>query len=255
VTGAAGDIAELFGASVIGIAACHPTPVAYPDGWYDAEEQDRSYSEDDIKATEAEFRSALHGRAKTISWRSNVVTEPLADYIAGEARCADIVVTAASAASPSDLTRRVNPSDLLMVMGRPVLLVPPDELRLKLDRAVVGWNDSQEARRALADALPLLQKASYVAVATIVPAEEVRAARLKVDDVVGWLKQHGVKAVAVVARSNGEDAAQLQGIVRDHDAGIVIAGAYGQSRLREWALGGVTRHLLLHGRGCALLSH
>src|SRR5271166_3970550 len=106
VTGAAGDLAERFGASVIGIAACHPMPVIYTDGYYvpeDLIERDRAQIDNDITAAEAEFRGALQGRARTISWRSSVMSEPLADYIVGEARCADIVVTAASADTPSDL--------------------------------------------------------------------------------------------------------------------------------------------------------
>ncbi len=184
-----------------------------------------------------------------------MISEPLADYLGDEARCADIVVTAASADTPSDLTRRVNPGDLLMTMGRPVLVVPSAGAPLNLDRAVVAWKESRQARRAVVDALPLLRKASHVAVATIAAAEVLATARSCVADVIGWLKQHGIKAVPVVARPNGDDAAQLQGIARDHDAGVIVAGAFGHSRLRDWALGGVTRHLLLRGQGCALLSH
>ena len=139
--------------------------------------------------------------------------------------------------------------------GRPVLVVPSAGAPLNLDRAVVAWKESRQARRAVVDALPLLRQASHVAVATIAAAEVVATARSCVADVIGWLKQHGIKAVPVVARPNGDDAAQLQGIARDHDAGVIVAGAFGHSRLRDWALGGVTRHLLLRGQGCALLSH
>jgi nucleotide-binding universal stress UspA family protein len=258
VTRAAGDLAERCGSSVIGIAACHAVPIGYPgidDVPNDVIEQDRAHIERDIRAAEAEFRDALHGRVKSVSWRSKVMLEPVADYLANEARCADIVVTAASGDTPADLTRRVNPGDLLMMMGRPVLVVPAAAGPLKLDRAVVAWKDSGPSRRAVADALPLLRKALHVAVATIAAAEEIAAARCCVADVVGWLKHHDIKAVPVVARPAGDDAAQLLGIARDHDAGVIVAGAHGHSRLREWALGGVTRHLLLHGHGCALLSH
>jgi nucleotide-binding universal stress UspA family protein len=257
VMSAAGDLAERFGASVVGIAACHPMPVIYTDGFYIPQElieQDRAQINSDLKVAETEFRSALHGRATAISWRSNVTLEPLTAYIAAQARCADIVVTAASADTPSDLIRRINPGDLLMQMGRPVLVVPAAAVS-HLDRVLVAWKDCREARRAVADALPLLQKASHVAVATIAAADASAAAKSQVADVVDWLNHHGVAAVPVVSRPIGDDAAQLQGIVRDQDAGVIVAGAYGHSRLREWALGGVTRHLLMHGQGCALLSH
>jgi nucleotide-binding universal stress UspA family protein len=260
VTGAAGDLAERFGASVVGIAACEPMPVIGTDteGLFVAQalvEQDRARIDSDLKSAEAEFSSALAGRVKAISWRSSVVLGSVVDYIAAEARCADIVITAGSGDTPSDLTRRVNPGDLLMQMGRPILLVPAEAAPLALDRVLVAWKDSPQARRAVADALPLLEKASHVAVASIAAADDIAEARSHVADVVLWLKQHGIKAVSVVARPNGDDAGQLLAIAREHEAGVIVAGAYGHSRLREWALGGVTRHLLLHGRGCALLSH
>jgi nucleotide-binding universal stress UspA family protein len=258
VMNAAADLAGRFGAGVIGIAACHPMPILYTDGYYVPQEmieQDREQIRRDISAAEAEFRDTMRGRAKAISWRSNVTMEPLAAYIAGEARGADIVVTAASADTPSDLTRRVNPSDLLMQMGRPVLVVPAAVTVPKLDRVLVAWKDAREPRRAVMDALPLLQKASHVAVASIAAADDLEAARDHVADVIAWLATHGVTAIPVITRPLGDDAAQLQAIAREQEAGVIVAGAYGHSRLREWALGGVTRHLLLHGQGCALLSH
>jgi nucleotide-binding universal stress UspA family protein len=258
VMNAAADVAERFGAGVVGIAACHPMPILYTDGYYVPEEmieQDREQIRRDIGAAEAEFRDTMRGRAKAISWRSNVTMEPLAAYIAGEARCADIVVTAASADTPSDLTRRVNPSDLLMQMGRPVLVLPAAVTAPKLDRVLVAWKDAREPRRAVVDALPLLQKATHIAVASIAAADDLEAARDHVADVIAWLALHGVTAIPVITRPLGDDAAQLQAIAREQEAGVIVAGAYGHSRLREWALGGVTRHLLLHGQGCALLSH
>jgi nucleotide-binding universal stress UspA family protein len=260
VTSAAGDLAERFGSSVVGIAAGQPMPIigTDTDGYYIPEaliEQERARINSDLTAAEAEFRDALQGRVKTISWRSNVMLGSVAGYIAGEARCADIVVTAGSGDTPSELTRRVNPGDLLMQMGRPVLLVPAEAAPLALDRVLVAWKDSQQARRAVSDALPLLEKASHVAVASIAAAADIASARSQVADVVLWLKRHGIKAVSVVARPSGDDAGQLLNIAREHEAGVLVAGAYGHSRLLEWALGGVTRHLLLHGRGFALLSH
>lgn len=258
VMNAAAGLAERFGAGVVGIAACHPMPIIYTDGYYVPQEliqQDRSQIDRDMQAAEAEFRDALQGRARTVAWRSAVTMDPLAGYIANEARCADVVVTAASADTPSDLTRRVNPSDLLMQMGRPVLVVPAAVRVPKLDRVLVAWKDAREPRRAVADALPLLRKAAHVTVAAIAAADALNAAEAQVADVIAWLAGHGVGAVPAISRPLGDDAAQLQSIAREQEAGVIVAGAYGHSRLREWALGGVTRHLLLHGQGCALLSH
>lgn len=59
----------------------------------------------------------------------------------------------------------------------------------------------------------------------------------------------------VAADSTGDDAAGLNGIALEHAVTFLVAGAYGHNRLREWALGGVTRDLLTRPARCALLSH
>ena len=84
---------------------------------------------------------------------------------------------------------------------------------------------------------------------------DLAEARADVADVVGWLKTHSVKAEPLAVAAKGDDAAQLSAIAQDHNADLVVAGAYGHSRLREWVLGGVTRDLLLHAGRCSLLSH
>lgn len=53
----------------------------------------------------------------------------------------------------------------------------------------------------------------------------------------------------------GEDGHQLHTVAQERNAGVIVAGAYGHSRVREWVLGGVTRDLLLRGGRCALVSH
>ena len=92
-------------------------------------------------------------------------------------------------------------------------------------------------------------------VAEIAAEEDLPEARTDVADVVGWLKTHGVKAEPLAVAAKGDDAAQLSVIAQDQKADLVVAGAYGHSRLREWILGGVTRELLLHTGRCSLLSH
>jgi nucleotide-binding universal stress UspA family protein len=75
------------------------------------------------------------------------------------------------------------------------------------------------------------------------------------EEVAGWLGRHGVKAEGRASLSTGEDADRLYAIAKEQGADVVVAGAYGHSRLREWVLGGVTRDLLLRADICALVSH
>ena len=159
----AAGLAERFQASVIGIAACQPMPMVYGDGmsggYFDGGfiEQERKEFDRQIKAAEAEFRSALQGRAGQLEWRSEVMYSPPADYLAREARSADLVITSVATGGILDAARTMNTGDLVMRVGRPVLIVPATAQALKLDRVVVGWKDTRETQRAIAGALPLLK--------------------------------------------------------------------------------------------------
>jgi nucleotide-binding universal stress UspA family protein len=253
----AGDLAERFHAGVIGIAACQPVQIVYADGYVSGElfEQDREEIDKETKEAEAEFRNAFQTRVGTLEWRSTVMFGSLSEYLAREARSADLVITGVAAGDFFDASRRVNTSDLVMRVGRPVLIVPAAADKVTLERVVVGWKDTRETRRAALDALPLLKKAAHVAVVEIAAEGELAAARAQLEDVVGWLKRHGVVAESIASASTGDDTTRLYAIAQEEGADVIVAGAYGHSRLREWVLGGVTRDLLLRADRCSLLSH
>ena len=143
-----------------------------------------------------------------------------------------------------------------MQAGRPVLVVSDTFNWLDLRSVLVAWKDTAEARRAVSDALPVLRQSTEVTVVEIVEGEADRAAALsRVGDVVAWLSRHGVRASEQVPEQRGDAATQLEQIASDVGAGVVIAGAYGHSRLSEWILGGVTRRLINPSNRCSLLSH
>ena len=253
-----GDLAAKFQSSVVGITACQPLQLSYGDGYVsgDVVEQDQAEIQKEVADAEMEYRSALPAHAGKLVWRSNVTMEPLSDYVAREARCADLVITSVdTGASLFDTSKHMNVSDLVMRVGRPVLIVPAAADVLKLDRVVVAWKDTREARRAVLDAVPLLKAATSVTVVEIAAQEGLAAARRGLEDVVAWLERHGVTAQPLAVAAAGEDADQLARFVQEHQADLMVAGAYGHSRLREWVLGGVTRDLLLRANRCSLVSH
>jgi nucleotide-binding universal stress UspA family protein len=173
-----------------------------------------------------------------------------------EARCADLFITGVDHnASLFDMTRHVDIGDLVLQAGRPVLAVPARANTLNPERIVVGWKETREARRAILDALPLLKKAVHVTVVEIAAKEDLDGARARLEDVIGWLKRHGVVAEPSTWWSSGDDATQLNAIAEQRSADVIVAGPYGHSRLREWALGGVTRELLLRAERCMFVSH
>jgi len=256
--GVAGDLAQRFDAGMIGIAMCQPMQIIYSEGYVPADiiVQDREQREKEIATAEAEFRDVLQARVRRLEWRSAVTSDPLADYLAREARSADLIISGVDHnASVFDHSRHVNIGDVVMHVGRPILVVPTAASGVSFDSVIVGWKDTRETRRAIADALPFLEKAAQVAVVEVVAEPELEAARERLDDVVRWLGCHGVSAEPVARASTGEDAHQLHAVALERKAGVIVAGAYGHSRVREWVLGGVTRDLLLRAGRCALVSH
>lgn len=252
------DLAERLHAGVIGIAACQPSPIGYGEG-YDLSgeliQAERDELERELKVAEAEFRTGLEGKAASVEWRSTVTTGALSDYVAEEARSADLILTRLTTADLLDRTRVVSTGALVMHAGRPIVVAPDEVSSLRLDQILVAWKDTREARRAVADALPLLQKAAQVMVVEIASQADQANAQIHVEQVAAWLQRHGVAAVGMTSLVVGDDASRLSELALEHDADLIVAGAYGHARLQEWAFGGVTRDLLTRKDRCILLSH
>ena len=253
----AGQLAERFSARVIGVSAAeYGPPLYFTSGRHgqDLIEQGRLVIKTRVSQLESEFRKAMQSRGTEAEWRC--AEDFPSRYIVEQARACDIIVVGeAGRGGISDPFAQINPSDLVMPAGRPLLVVANDCNWLDLRSVLIGWKDTAEARRAAADALPLLQKAADVTVVEVVEEETSRAAALsRVRDVVAWLARHGVRATELVPDQCGEPTAQLDRIAGELGAGVIVAGAYGHSRLREWVLGGVTRRLVNPSTRCSLLS-
>lgn len=252
------SLATRFKAKVIGIAACQPMPIMYSDGYTAGDMVQTELAELVKETTEAEasFRTALQGKVAALEWRSVIANEQLADYVARQARAADLVITGPDQGwSAFDATKRVVVNNLVLKAGRPVIIVPADADGLNLDSVFVAWKDTREARRAIVDALPMLKEAGRVFVVEITAAADIEAGRKRLADVAAWLDRHGVASECSVVASMGDDAAQLGAVARDKRAGLIVAGAFGHDRLREWVLGGVTRDLLVHPSRCSFVSY
>ena len=253
----AGDLAEQFNARVVGIAAGQPMQIVYSSGLLPGEIciQDRDEISKELHDAEAEFVRELQPRSINISWRAAMVYESLAEYLAIQSRCADLVISRTARIYVFDASRTVDTADLVMRLGRPVLVVPSAERHLSLKRVLVCWKDTREARRAVFDALPILKQAAQVTIVEIADEKEMPATHGRIADVVDWLKQHGIVGTPVVLPSTRDDTQALCMAAQSQNADVIVAGAYGHSRLREWVLGGVTRDLLLSDDRCSLLSH
>lgn len=254
----AGELAERHGAGITGISVSQPISAVCSQGTLpgDILDLDENEVQQGMQKANEQFHTLLRGRVPRLAWRSsNVSNEKPVDYVARQARCADLVVTHSDYDKALfDEARRISAADLVMQAGRPVLAVPAPLGTLAARHVLVAWKDAPAARRAVADALPLLKQAKQVIVAEVTDAPPSQVPD-GANDVAAWLTQHGVAAESVVERANGDTGNQLLTLALANDADLIVSGAYGHHRLREWAFGGVTRSLLAQNGMCALLSH
>jgi nucleotide-binding universal stress UspA family protein len=253
----AGQLAERFSALVIGVTAAEFSPPLYFTDGAQAQkvlDQGQAGIRNRIGEVEAQFRAAMQNRAAAVEWRC--AKDFPKRFIVQQARAADIIIVGEGGRDAlGDPFMQADPGDLLMQTGRPLLVVPETSNWLDMRNVLIAWKDAPEARRAVVDALPMLRKAKDVIVANIVEDEVDRPAALSgVKDVGAWLSRHGVLASAQVPDECGHAAAQLGRIAAEVGAGLVVAGAYGHSRLREWVFGGVTKELINPSKRCSLLS-
>jgi nucleotide-binding universal stress UspA family protein len=253
----AGQLAKRFHACVIGITSGQFSPPLYFTTGEQAQkllDEGQTAIRNRVAEVKAEFRAAMQNRAAAIEWRC--AEDFPARFIVQQARAADIIVVGEDGRDAlADPFMQANPSDLVTQTGRPLLVVPDTSSWLDLRSVLIAWKDTPEARRAIADALPMLRQAKDINVVEILEDHVNRPAALSgVNDVVAWLSRHGLVASGQVPGECGDAAGQLDRIASQVGAGLVVAGAYGHSRLREWVLGGVTKRLVNPSNRCSLLS-
>lgn len=144
--------------------------------------------------------------------------------------------------------------EVVLGAGRPVLVVPYIGSPATVGRRVlVAWNGSREAARALHDALPILEQADRVVVLVINPKA---AGRIPGADIAAHLARHGVRAEAAHTPSAGISVGDaLLSRVADLGCDLIVMGAYGHSRMREFVMGGATSHILDHMTVPVLMAH
>jgi nucleotide-binding universal stress UspA family protein len=134
----------------------------------------------------------------------------------------------------------------------PVLALPEQFASIELDAPVlIAWNGSPEAAAAARAALPLLKRSQVL----LLEVEEEQQGYPR-DLVARYLSRHGVH-VEIVQRPliEGRIGLAIVEAAAEAGAGLIVMGAYGHSRLREFLLGGVTRALIHNSAVPLLLAH
>jgi len=199
----------------------------------------QAVAEDDAFARGADARFA-RGDVPCNVLRAEV--EPV-DALADAARLADIVVVS---------RRAVIAGDLPLATRCPVLAVNDDAaLSFPLEKVAIAWDGSAEAAYALRCAVPLLAGAEV----TVLTVEDLPG-DFPATDALAYLSRHGVGAELQVVARSGAVAETLARELVIGGAQLLVMGAFGRGRLREFLFGGVTRYFLEREGGPALfLAH
>lgn len=141
--------------------------------------------------------------------------------------------------------------------GRPTLVVPesPPSGPFDLNTVVVAWDFSRSAARAVADAIPVLEKARTVRIVTVTN-EKVIEIEHSSEELAKNLSRHGIDVVLDRVDAAGWSIDEsLTREIASHKADLLVMGAYGHSRFREFILGGTTRSMLSKPLLPILFSH
>jgi nucleotide-binding universal stress UspA family protein len=220
-------------------------------------------AEDEERKSRNYCVSALEGFAQraeevgvlgdVIHGRSNLYN--VGPYVANLARTRDLCIVPVS--GPGDGQRSVVEA-VVFGSGRPVVTFRPGTADLPdagLALVVIAWDGSRTSARAIADALPTLKKADKVRVLTVT-GEKPSASSGLGKDVQRHLQAHGIHAVVdEVDAGNHKIGQVLENYVDRVGADLLVMGAYGQSRAREFILGGATDYILQDAKVPLMLSH
>jgi nucleotide-binding universal stress UspA family protein len=253
------SVADTLGAHIAGIAfVFDPIVPISGTGYIPAEIIDTQLSDNQAAAQAAIDRFAA------ATSRTGVSAEPITlsassagagEQFARIARRFDLAIVGQAEPGGSTVEELIAESTLFE-SGRPMIVVPYIQKGpLKLDRVMVCWDGSRPAARAIADAMPILEKAGRVEV-VIVTNERGKQDEIEGADMGQHLARHGLKVdVKRIAGGNIDVAAALLSHVADSGIDFIVMGGYGHSRLREFVLGGVTHSILRAMTAPVLMSH
>lgn len=253
------SMASLFGARLTGVAATPPLSTTIPKLMGELPYSD-ALIEGAARSTasaKAQFDRVTTKCALQVRWHDGGGVA--IDVIAAAAGSADVVIIGRE--DRRDLEGSfydLSPADVVMACGRPVLVLPdaaPETFCAA--RIMIGWKNTPQAARAIHDALPLLTRAKEIVLAEVVSERQsVSRYEIPIEAVAEHLRQHGMAINILKIPLEADDAGySLIKSAAENKSDLIVTGAYGHNRVREWALGGVTYSLLHTGSFPCLLSH
>jgi nucleotide-binding universal stress UspA family protein len=237
-----------------------PSPAAFAQGYLPAETLDLVQHETRKRAKAALARFTEVAKRNQISFESRtdrVLYTAMAEALATHARYADVAIVGQTDPDDDDSPRYL-PEEVTLASGRPSLVIPYIGPAATLgQRVTVAWDASREAARAVNDALPILKRAQAVGVVSVNPSDAPFGhGEQPGADIALHLARHGIKVEVQRIESRDIDVPNIiLSHIADQSSDLLVMGAYGHSRLREFVLGGVTRTILHDMTVPVLMAH
>jgi nucleotide-binding universal stress UspA family protein len=253
------SLADAFEAHVMGVAfSFDPVIPGIVMGGIPPEFIESQRIESDKRARAAVARFEHAAKLAGVSAETRIISASIsggADELGRLARRFDMVVVG-QAEGDKAMPDEVVDEGVLFESGRPVIFVPYiQKIGLKLDRVMVCWDGSRAATRAVADSIPLLQKAKMVEI-VLVTTKGFKADEAPGVDLAKHLARHGLDVnLKRITSPEIDVASTILSYAADSSADMIVMGGYGHSRLREFVLGGVTRSILETMTVPAFMSH
>ncbi|WP_028021579.1 universal stress protein [Enterovibrio calviensis] len=126
--------------------------------------------------------------------------------------------------------------------GKPVLVMPRTQAQFSPKHVVIAWNGDTQAVRAVAAAMPVLRRANTV---TIITSERSESKRPTQTGLCDYLALHDIESHCVVFKSGRMRVPQaILETAKQHDADLIVCGAYAHQRIHQQMFGDVTKTLL-----------
>ena len=251
------NLAERHGAHLTGLFAYAGLSGTYPyaQGRI-ALEMLRRYAQTPQEASDklrAEFEHRADSAGLSHEWRMQE-EEGAHSILATQARYADVVVVSQAApGSPASGHGYGLAEDVVVASGSPTIVVPyAGTFDKTVDKVMIAWNGSRESSRAVRDALPILRAVDEVIVFSVNPDHDHQPGA----EIANHLARHGIRTdVRHTIASDIEVGDAILNAVSDGAVDLLVMGAYGHARVREFVFGGATRHILRHMTAPTLLTH
>ncbi|MDQ1832448.1 universal stress protein [Massilia scottii] len=245
----AAQLAIANDAHLVGLAPTGLSAFMFPVSAMDAGMPPIAFPIEEIRAGAERSLNLFEGRARQLGVKSlegQLVDEETGTGLCLQARYADLVVVSAPVAGDTipfvrpDFTEYV-----LLNCARPVLVLPAAGAVGAIGKRVtVAWNGSAEAVRAIASALALLQGAAQVDLVVVGKKQLDLRGEQPGADIALYLARHGIKVDVTTVHGGDDDGESLLSFAAEKGSDLIVMGAFGHSRFREFVLGGATRTAL-----------